>query len=83
MSDEPIVAETLIKYKIKLSNKLNDYKSGTFLEAILLPVRVQGTDDTWVNKWFIYDGDKSVAILEFKDQCFEIFSMNKKKNKEK
>jgi hypothetical protein len=77
------IAETLVKYRIKLTSKLNDFKSGTYLEAILLPMRVQGTDDTWVNKWFVYDGDKNVAILSIKEQCFDIFSLKVKKKKDK
>lgn len=81
--DENLTGEILIKYKIKLTSKLNDYKVGTYLEAILLPVRVQGTWDTWNNKWFIFDGEKSIAIIDYKDQCFQLFSLKVKKKKDK
>jgi hypothetical protein len=81
MEEEIIIAEALVLYKIKLTDKLEDFKAGTTLDAILLPIRTPGTDDTWVNKWFVYNGEKLVTILDIKNQCFDVFSMNKKKKK--
>jgi len=81
--EEKLIGEILTKYRVKLTSKLNDYKVGTYLEATLLPVRVQGTLDTWNNKWFVFDGEKSVAILDLKDQCFDLYSLKAKKKKDK
>jgi hypothetical protein len=83
MDDETIIADALVLYKITLTDKIGDFKSGTNLDGILLPIRTPGTEDTWVNKWFIYNGEKLVTIMEVKDKCFDVFSPSRKKKKDK
>jgi hypothetical protein len=75
-----LIPEPLLNYKIKLTKPIKDYKVGDTLDAILLPIRVGNDWNKWVNKWFIYSGEKLIDTLDKEDQCFEL-SIAKKKGK--
>lgn len=81
MEEEIIKPLILTHYKLKLKKAFKDYKAGDTLDAIFLPVRKNSSLTEWENKWFIYDGEKLVDIVDEKNNFF-VATLDKKKHRE-